>query len=166
MIDIKIDTKIFGLLRVRNEEHIIIDTLNHMQKFCSGGIFVYDDCSTDNTPSICESHSSVLRVIRGQKWDMERARAEFENRAVVLSEAQKIASANDWFVYLDADERVEYEWENLFNFADDVIGIRMRLFDFYITPEDVNEKYFNRKGKVRFSEHFTIFHVAVYTRRF
>ncbi len=141
----KVDSKIYGLIRVRNEEKIIQDSLDHLEQFCTGGIFVYDDCSTDNTPSICEKHPSVKKVIRGKSWDKERARAEFENRAAILHEAKKAANENDWFVYIDADERIEYDWSNLYNLSSDVIGIRMRLFDFYITPEDVNEPYYNRK---------------------
>lgn len=141
----KVESKLFGLIRVRNEEKIIKDTLEHLSRFCTGGIFVYDDCSTDNTPSICEEHPSVLKVIHGKNWDKDRARAEFENRATVLNEAKKTANENDWFVYIDADERIEYDWTDIYNLSSDVIGIRMRLFDFYITKEDVNEPYYNRK---------------------
>ena len=72
-----IEMKIYGLLRVRNEEHIIQDTLNHFDQFCTGGIFIYDDCSTDNTYLICKNHPSVKKIIKGEKWDSERARAEF-----------------------------------------------------------------------------------------
>jgi len=141
----KTKEKIYGLLRVRNEQLIIEDTLDHLDRFCTGGIFVYDDCSTDSTPTICEKYPSVRKVIRGENWDTERARAEFENRAAVLFEAKKNANENDWFVYIDADERIDYDWANLYYLNNDVIGIRMRLFDFYITPQDVGETYYNRK---------------------
>ena len=99
--------KIFGLLRVRNEEQIILDTLTHLERFCTGGIFVYDDCSEDNTVEICDKFPSVKKVIEGKFWDKKRERAEFENRATILKEAKKAASPDDWFVYLDADERIE-----------------------------------------------------------
>ncbi len=62
-----------------------------------------------------------------------------------MSEAKKFATKDDWFVYLDADERVEYDWSKLYKLSHDVIGIKMRLYDFYITPEDVNDKYYTRK---------------------
>lgn len=141
----KISFKIFGLLRVRNESEIILDTLNHMKDFCSGGIFVYDDCSADNTAELCEKHPSVNKVIRGTIWDSDRAKAEYENRAVILNEAKKWATDADWFVYLDADERIEFEWSKLDDVEKDIIGIRMRLFDFYITHEDIKLKYYQRQ---------------------
>ena len=100
------EIKIYGLLRVRNEESIILDTLKHLASFCTGGIFVYDDCSEDKTAEICKNFPSVIKVIENDKWDLNRERAEYENRAAILKEAQKIASQNDWLVYIDADERV------------------------------------------------------------
>lgn len=141
----KKNIKIYGLLRVRNEEHLILDTLNHLSTFCNGGIFVYDDCSNDRTPEICEKYPNVIKVIRGKTWDKNRERAEYENRAAILNEAKKIASVEDWFVYLDADERIEYDWKRLYFFPNDVIAVRMKLFDFYITPEDVAKPYYERK---------------------
>ena len=57
----------------------------------------------------------------------------------------KAASPDDWFVYLDADERIEYDWAKLYKYPNDVIAIRMKLFDFYITPEDVNKPYTERE---------------------
>jgi hypothetical protein len=54
--------------RVRNEERIIQDTLDHVATF-AGGIVVYDDCSTDSTPEIARAHPAVLAVIDGEFWD-------------------------------------------------------------------------------------------------
>jgi len=139
------DIKIYGLIRVRNEEEIIGDSLDHMGCFCTGGIFVYDDCSTDQTVRICQEHFSVNKVIQGIIWGLDRAKAEFENRAAVLHEAKKVANSKDWLVYLDADERVVFDWSKLYSFDESIIGIKMRLFDFYITSEDANGHYFDRK---------------------
>ena len=136
---------IIGLTRVRNESLIIQETLDHLSEYCDGGIFVFDDCSTDGTVSICKSHPNVIKVIKGSLWDENRARAEFENRQSLLTAAKKHAKPNDWFVYLDADERVEFDWSFIKNFSDDVIAVRMKLFDFYITPEDIDKKYYERK---------------------
>ncbi len=138
------ETKIYGLLRVRNEESIISDTLKHLASFCTGGIFVYDDCSEDKTAEICKNFPSVIKVIENDKWDLNRERAEFENRAAILKEAQKIASLNDWLVYIDADERVEFDWSKIYSLPEDVIAVRMKLFDYYITPEDVDKPYYER----------------------
>ena len=38
--------KIVGITRIRNEEHIIKQVLEHVSQFVDG-ILVYDDCSTD-----------------------------------------------------------------------------------------------------------------------
>tara|TARA_R100001443_G_scaffold106598_1_gene116053 strand:- start:5044 stop:5757 length:714 start_codon:yes stop_codon:yes gene_type:complete len=133
--------KIVGLTRVRNESEIMQETLDHMAEFCEQ-VFVYDDFSEDNTVEICKSHPIVTSVIEGQSWDQFRARAEFQNRHAVYTEASKYLSENDWFVYMDADERIEFNWQKLNNNLD---AVRMRLFDFYITEEDVNKKYTERK---------------------
>lgn len=136
--------KIYGLLRIRNEEEILEDTLNHLSEFCSA-VFVYDDCSEDNSPEICKNHPIVKSLILGKNWDINRERAEYQNRQAILNEAKKFADEDDWFVYLDADERIEFDWGNLCRYGKEVIAVRMRLFDFYITPEDINENYYQRK---------------------
>jgi len=138
-------TKVFGLTRIRNESQIIIDTLNHMATFCNGGIVVYDDCSTDQTVALCRSHPAVLEVIQGETWDNNRENAEFQNRAILLEAGKKYATNSDWFVYLDADERVEYTWEDIYFLPDDILAVRMKLFDYYITFEDKHKPYWERK---------------------
>lgn len=137
--------KIFGLIRIRNEEQILQDALNHLSSFCNGGIIVYDDCSTDSSVQICKSNSSVIKIIQGQVWDSNRERAEYENRAALISAVKEFADEKDWLVYIDADERIEFDWNLLINLSADVIAIRMKLFDFYITEEDKNLDYNHRK---------------------
>ncbi|MBK7632430.1 MAG: hypothetical protein IPJ23_17350 [Ignavibacteriales bacterium] len=61
-----------------------------MSGFCTGGIFVYDDCSTDDTVLICKSHPNVKKIIQGSFWDKDRAKAEFENRQLLLLEAKNM----------------------------------------------------------------------------
>lgn len=130
---------IIGLTRVRNESHIIIDTLDHMSTFCSK-IIVYDDASTDSTVQLCKSHPKVTEVIESSKWDNNRARAEWQNRQHLLEVAQKYANQNDWFVYMDADERIDFEFKDLNKYD----AIRMKLFDVYITPHDIDKHYSER----------------------
>lgn len=136
--------KIIGLTKVRNESTIIKDTLDHWGLICTGGIYVYDDVSEDNTVEICESHKAVKKVIKGDYWDHDRERAEHVNRQAVLSAAQEYADDDDWFVYFDADERIEEIDFGMF-FAPDIKAIACKLFDFYITPEDVDKPYTERK---------------------
>jgi tetratricopeptide (TPR) repeat protein/2-polyprenyl-3-methyl-5-hydroxy-6-metoxy-1,4-benzoquinol methylase len=141
----KLPTKVIGLLRVRNEADLIADTLDQMSRYCSGGICVYDDASSDDTAAICRKHPSVLEVVGGKEWSTRRLDAEYQNRAAVLECGKKYAGEGDWFVYLDADERCEFDWKKLVAYPPDVIGVKMKLFDFYITPDDVGAPYASRR---------------------
>ena len=137
--------EIRGLLRVRNEADLLEDTLEHMAAFCDGGIWVYDDASDDGSADLCTRHPAVREVLRGEVWDRDRERAEHQNRQAVLEAARRTAGPDDWFVYLDADERVEFDWERLHHYPQDVLAVRMKLFDFYITADDVARPYTERR---------------------
>lgn len=137
--------KIIGLTVVRNEEEIINDTLNHLARFCTGGIYVYDDASTDKTAEICASHPAIKEVIKGTVWDPKREMAQTMNRGKVLKLAQQFASPEDWFVYVDGDEFVEFDWSKLYRYPKEVIGVRMKLYDYYITEEDKHLDFHKRK---------------------
>lgn len=50
--------KIVGITRIRNEAGIIKATLDHVSKLVDE-IYVYDDCSEDNTVEICKSHEII-----------------------------------------------------------------------------------------------------------
>lgn len=55
--------KIICILRVRNEELILNDTLEHLSQFCDG-IVAFDDASVDNTFCILKSHEKVIAIIK------------------------------------------------------------------------------------------------------
>jgi len=133
--------KIIGLTRIRNESQIIDDTLNHMTTFCDS-IVVYDDASTDNTVDICRAHPSVVEVVESKVWDIDRAKAEFQNRQALLTAGRTYAEDDDWFVYMDADEWIDFDFN--VNVLKQYDAIRMKLFDIYITPDDVNIDYLGR----------------------
>jgi glycosyltransferase involved in cell wall biosynthesis len=135
---------IYGLLRIRNEETIIKDTLDHMGTFCKG-IFVYDDCSQDNTLSICQSHPSVIKVQEGKQWSINRLDEEYKNRQSVLELARNSVENDCWFIYMDADERIEMDWDLFHNSESNFDKVIMRLWDFYITEEDKCLPYTSRK---------------------
>lgn len=148
MKDPNIQTKlpiIRGIIKCRNEEHIIKDTLDRWSEFCTGGIYIYDDVSTDGTVGICKAHPNVKEVIEGDLWDPDREKAEWMNRQTILTRAQQDSETDDWFVYFDADEHpynfTQYE---LF-YSENVSAIAMRLYDVYITKEDEHETYNKRK---------------------
>lgn len=134
-----------GLIKVRNESHILKDTLDRWAEFCTGGIYVYDDCSEDNTVEILEAHEAVVGIIKGQYWDADREKAEWQNRQQALALAQQEAGLEDWFVLFDADEHPYNFTDYEMFFQPEVKAIAMRLYDIYITPEDVNLPYTKRQ---------------------
>ncbi len=129
---------------MRNEEAILKDTLDNWGKFCTAGIYIYDDCSEDKSVEIARAHPAVKKVIVGEFWDPDREKAEWFNRQMVLMHAQQDSQLDDWFVYFDADEQI-FNFENyeLFNYPE-TKAIACRLYDFYITPEDENKSYKDR----------------------
>ena len=137
--------KIRGLVKVRNEEEIIKDTLDNWATICTGGIYVYDDVSSDKTVEICKNHPAVVAVIEGDFWDPDREKAEWFNRQQILTRAQQDSGANDWFVYFDADEHL-HNFEDFGIFENEYVSaIACRLYDFYITPEDIDTPYQKRE---------------------
>lgn len=137
--------KIRGLVKVRNEAEIIKETLDLWALYCTAGIYVYDDCSDDATVAICKAHPAVKAVIEGSLWDPDREKAEWFNRQMVLLRAQQDSGPTDWFVYFDADERI-FNFERYELLSDPhVQAIACRLYDFYITPEDVDKNYKDRE---------------------
>jgi glycosyltransferase involved in cell wall biosynthesis len=137
--------KIRGLMKVRNEEEILKDTLDNWSSFCTEGIYIYDDVSTDRTVEIARAHPSVREVIEGSFWDPDREKAEWFNRQTVLLRAQQFSGPNDWFVYFDADEHI-YNFDQYELFLDpNIQAIACRLYDVYITPEDQDKPYKERQ---------------------
>lgn len=132
-------------MKVRNESAIIKDVLDHWADFCTGGIYIVDDVSTDNTVEIAKAHPAVKDVIEMAVWDADRERSEWYLRQLALSRAQQDADPDDWFVYFDCDEFIE-NFEDFEMFHNPAIGaIACRLYDFYITPEDKDKSYKDRE---------------------
>ena len=137
--------KLVGITRVRNEEKLIQNTLNHVAGLVDE-IYVYDDCSEDHTPIVCEQHPAVKKVIKGTKWaDTTHGRniAEGRLRQIVYEEAKD--NGADWVYCFDADEFADFRLVDRkvdFSLYD---SIALRLFDFYITQEDIEWEYFNRR---------------------
>lgn len=132
--------KIAGISRVRNEETIIENTLSHVSKLVDE-IYIYDDCSYDNTVKICKSNSKVKGVIEGKFWDdtpkgREIAEGSLRQKVYKMS----VENGADWVYYFDADEYVEFD--NI-DFTYD--NYYFRLFDFYITKDDIKDNYLDRK---------------------
>ena len=128
-----------GMTRVRNESLIPQDTLNYVASFADA-IVAYDDASTDETRSILKSHPKMALVIENDAWEegsVARLRAETRHRALLLSCVRKHLDA-DWLYCFDADERVVGELRDFVGNVTDAEcnGVRVRLFDAYLTPDD------------------------------
>lgn len=123
---------ITGITRVRNESLIIADTIRHYLEYCES-IFLYDDCSTDNTAEIAETFERVT-VIRGDEWKQDRRPEETRHRALLMSQVK-----TEWALCFDADERLVGELPDL-----TAAGYKFRLFDGYITKGRV-EAYHDGK---------------------
>lgn len=131
---------LWGLTKIRNEELIIQDTLDWWGKLCDG-IYAVDECSIDRTVEICKRHPKVRDVIERSFWDEDREKAEWVNRQIALDRAKKDAQPEDWFVYFDADEFI-YDF-TLQDLKGDAVACK--LFDVYITPEDVDKDWKERE---------------------
>jgi len=135
---------IYGLAKIRNEEKILQETLDHWGKICTGGLVITDDASTDNSVEICKNHPAVKEVVEVEHWDPDREKAEWMNRQRALDRAKHIAEPNDWFCYFDADERLFFnDWEYLFD--SNIKAIACKLYDVYITPDDADEPDHNKR---------------------
>lgn len=131
-------------MKVRNEEKIIKDVLDHWAPFCTEGIYIVDDVSTDRTVEIARAHPAVKVVIEVDSWDPDREKAEWYLRQLALTRAKQDSGPDDWFVYFDCDEFIyNFEHYELFN-DPQVNAIACKLYDIYITPEDKDGSYRER----------------------
>lgn len=127
------------ILRIRNEELIIKDTLTHISEFADI-ICVYDDASTDNTLNLVKSFSKVALVIENKVWQSnpdDRVKAETSHRSLLLNIMNEHIKT-EWVMCCDADERYignirEFLLSEQSNSVD---GVRIQLFDAYMTPTD------------------------------
>jgi glycosyltransferase involved in cell wall biosynthesis len=100
---IKDEDKIIGLLRIRNEAHIIQDTLDRMQDFCKH-VYIYDDASEDNTVEICKNHPVTAEIICETKWNNNQEYIQSQERKALLEYAKFREPTASHFIYMDADE--------------------------------------------------------------
>ncbi len=137
--------KILGVIRVRNEAHIIQSTLDHMAQFCKR-IAVLDEASTDDTFSICVDHPAVVCVTRLAKFETdpnERRRFESWGRQRPLDNGLQAVPDAEWVLYMDADERLVFDLDT-FDW-DSWDAASFRLWDYYITASDVEQGWEARK---------------------
>jgi hypothetical protein len=130
---------LIGITRVRNEALILQDTLDYVGKHVDA-IVAYDDASTDRTLEILGEHPKVALVVTNRSWeaDIEARRiAEGRHRGLLLQTAREHLQF-DWIFCFDPDERVTGDLRGFIEGAhsSDYDGVRIQLFDAYMTPGD------------------------------
>ncbi|WP_181405326.1 glycosyltransferase family 2 protein [Pantoea anthophila] len=136
--DINITRKhnLIVLMRIRNEELVLKDTLDHISEFADY-ICVYDDCSDDNTREILKSHPSVFLIVENNLWRKgtdNRLLSETRHRGLLLELANRYLSFK-WCMCCDADERYIGDIKSYVeqDVAEKPEGVRIQLFDAYMT---------------------------------
>lgn len=127
------NTKITILSRLRNEELILPDFLNHIDKF-GDEFFFLDDCSNDDSVKILRAHPKTRKVIRNYFHNTDQSYVQTAQRHLLLEEA-RIHSQNEWFMLIEPDERIEFNFSKMPD-NKEIGGIYFRLFDAYMTKED------------------------------
>ena len=130
---------LIGITRVRNEALVLRDTLDHVGKHVDA-IVAYDDASTDQTLEILHGHPKVALIVTNQSWEEDikaRRIAEGRHRGLLLQTARERLQF-DWMFCFDADERVTGDLRGLVRgpHTNDYDGVRIQLFDAYMTPGD------------------------------
>ena len=102
---------IVGLLRLRNQAYLIEDTLAHLAQWCRA-IYVWDDASTDGTADLAmqwlREHKIRGYVYGSDEWLPNQQDVQGVQRMNLWGEAARNEGADNWFLYVDADERLEW----------------------------------------------------------
>jgi len=130
---------IIGMTRIRNESLILPDTLDYLGNHVDA-IIAYDDASTDESVEMLRSHPKVALVIANGAWEQDvkaRKLAEGRHRGLLLQVA-RAELGYQWMLCFDPDERVTGDLRGSLQALDDETcdGIRVQLFDAYMTPDD------------------------------
>ena len=147
---------LIGITRIRNEALILRDTLDYVGKQVDA-IVAYDDASTDQTLEILAGHPKVALIVSNRLWeaDIEARRiAEGRHRGLLLQTAREQLRF-DWMFCFDPDERVTGDLRGFLEGmqSSDCDGLRVQLFDAYMTPDD-HEPYQDDRELLGFRRFF------------
>lgn len=127
-----------AVTRIRNEALILGDTLDYLGEHVDA-IVAYDDASSDETVDMLREHPKVALIIANTEWERDvaaRRLAEGRHRGLLLQTARD-AMQFDWTLCFDPDERVTGDIKGVLADApEEVDGVRVKLFDAYMTEED------------------------------
>jgi hypothetical protein len=134
---------LIGIARVRNEALILRDTLDYVGRQVDATV-AYDDASTDRTLVILGGHSKVALIVTNRSWEADfevRRIAEGRHRGLLLQTAREHLLFA-WMFCFDADERVTEDLRGFMQgtHASDCDGVRVQLFDAYMTPGDMHHQ--------------------------
>lgn len=145
------------VMRIRNEELLLQNTLDHISTFADY-ICVYDDCSDDSTREILKNNHKVFLIVENNKWRQgvdNRLLSETRHRGLLLQLANKYLSFK-WCMCCDADERYVGEIREFVS-GDDYDsqpdGIRFQLYDAYMTQND-DKPYVKNQELMNFRQYF------------
>ena len=130
---------LIGITRIRNEALILRDTLDYVGKHVDA-IVAYDDASTDRTLEILGGHPQSRSdrdksvVGNGHRGTPD---CRGRHRGLLLQTAREHLQF-DWMFCFDADERVTGDLREFMErtHSGDYDGVRVQLFDAYMTPGD------------------------------
>ena len=147
---------LIGITRVRNEALILRDTLDYVGKQVDA-IVAYDDASTDQTLEILAGHPKVALIVSNRLWEAgieARRIAEGRHRGLLLQTAREQLRF-DWMFCFDPDERVTGDLRGFLEgmHSSDCDGLRVQLFDAYLTPDD-HEPYRDDRELLGFRRFF------------
>ena len=137
-----------GITRIRNEALILQDALDYVGGHVDA-IVAYDDASTDRTLEILGGHPKVALIVANRSWEADieaRRAAEGRHRGLLLQIAREHFQF-EWIFCFDPDERVTGDMRGFMEQAhsSECDGVRVQLFDAYMTPEDQAPYQANRE---------------------
>jgi Glycosyl transferase family 2 len=130
---------LIGITRIRNEALILQDALDYVSRHVEA-IIAYDDASADQTLEILVGHPKVALIVANRSWeaDIEARRiAEGRHRGLLLQIAREHFQF-EWMFCFDPDERITGDMRGFMEqtHSSNCDGVRVQLFDAYMTPED------------------------------
>lgn len=137
--------KIHGMALLRNEANEnrwLSDFITQMRLICDRMV-ILDDCSTDDTYSMCKLYECEMYKTEKQLWETNEVQA----RRLLFNYTINGADNNDWIICLDGDELLELEhiayinWvmKHYNNYGIDSIGFK--LFDMWNEKQYRDDKY-------------------------
>jgi hypothetical protein len=114
-----------GAMRIKNEARWLEEVLTRALDLCSE-VYVLDDHSTDETPLICQSFGSRVRLFRSPFEGLDEAR----DKNYLLEKL--LAARPDWVLWIDGDEVLERNGAAMLRAAvadgaGDVAAYRLRI---------------------------------------